>query len=284
MAWHELALVGLRRSLLTPTSNRLFAAGAAGLQEDHLPGQAPAPRQPWDTGPEPTPTLRMVVRAWFENPDQEAIAAKFSDLEATIVWSPVDEVDWETQWRAHFQPIRISDRLTIAPPWDAPEGALVIEPGQGFGTGAHPTTRMALAEVDRLADGLETCIDVGCGSGILAIAAARLGLQAVGVDVEEPAIRDAVVNAETNGVTCDFSTTPADELSGPADLVLGNLHAELIVALSVDLVRLTGSYLVLAGILADREHLVRSQMDAQLKLVRREQDGEWIGLTYQVRS
>ena len=283
MAWHELALVGLRRSLLPPTSKRLFAAGAAGLQEDHLPGQAPAPQQPWDTGPPPKPTLRMVVRAWFEDADQDAITASLTDLEATVVWSPVDEVDWETQWRVHFKPIRISDRLTIAPPWDAPEGALVIEPGQGFGTGAHPTTRMALAEVDRLSDGLQTTIDVGCGSGILAIAAARLGLQAVGIDVEEPAIRDAIANADTNGVVCDFSTTMASDLPGAAELVLGNLHAELIVMLADDLIRLTGNYLVLAGILAEREHKVRTVMDPALALVQRVQDGEWVGLTYQVR-
>ena len=283
MAWHELALVGLRRSLLTPTSERLFAAGAAGLQEDHLPGQAPEPQQPWDTGPPPKPTLRMVVRAWFENANQDAITASLSDVEATVVWSTVDEVNWETQWRAHFKPIRISDRLTIAPPWDAPEGALIIEPGQGFGTGAHPTTQMALAEVDRLADGLQTSIDVGCGSGILAIAAARLGLQAVGVDVEEPAIRDAITNAKQNGVLCDFSTTLASDLPGTADLVLGNLHAELIVMLADDLIRLTGNYLVLAGILAEREHKVRMVMDPALALIQRVQDGEWVGLTYQVR-
>lgn len=280
MAWVALELPGLPRTQLKAVSERLFALGASGLQEDDLPGQAPPPRQPWDKGPRPKPPPALLLRAWFEEPDRPAIEAALADLGLPLRWEDVEEVDWEARWRESFKPLRISDRLTVAPPWDAPAGAVLIEPGQGFGSGEHPTTQQALHALDALADGCETALDVGSGSGILALAAAHLGLQVRGVDVEESAVRDAQANAARNGLEVPFSTTPVARLTDPADLVLANLHAELIVALAADLVRLTGRWLVLAGILEDRERLVRERLDPELTLAHREQDGEWVSLRY----
>lgn len=277
--WWELRLIGLPRRDVDAQSPRLFALGASGLQEDWLPGTEPPPRQPWDTGPPPPLPDRIVLRAWFEDPDRAAIEGAL-DTTAELAWAPVEEVDWEAAWKASFQPIQITERLVIAPPWDAPEGALIIEPGLGFGSGTHPTTRMALAAVDELAEGLDSALDVGCGSGVLAIAAARLGLRVAGIDVDEPSIRDAIANAERNAVSGDFSTTPIDRLEGTWDLVLGNLHGELIAALADDLVRVTGRWLVLAGILDDREELVRAAIGDRLELADRVTDGRWVGLRY----
>ncbi|MCB9687212.1 MAG: 50S ribosomal protein L11 methyltransferase [Alphaproteobacteria bacterium] len=273
-----LVLTGLPRAQLDTVSERLFALGATGLQEDYLPGEAPAPRQPWDTGKPPPEPAKLVLRAWFTDPDQRSVerAMRPHLRGASTAWEEVEERDWEAEWRASFRPIPVSPRITVAPPWDAPEGALIVEPGQGFGTGEHPTTVQALRAVDALADGRRTALDVGCGSGILAIAAARLGLSARGIDVEEPAIRDAIRNAEANGVVVAFDTTPVAELTDPADLVLANLHAELVAALAADLVRLCGDRLVVAGVLADREHLVVAALDGALTLVHREQDGDWV--------
>ena len=280
----ELQLSGLPRGDLVSVSQRLFSLGASGLQEDHLPGQAPPPPQPWDTGPPPAATPRMVVRAWFEDPDPQRISAELADVRAEIGWSPVPDTDWEVSWRAGFTPIHISESLTIAPPWDAPDGALIIAPGQGFGTGSHPTTVQMLEAIVTLAPGLDTALDLGCGSGILALAAASLGLEAQGVDVETAAIADATANAARNELPVNFSTTPISELSTPADLVLANLHAELIVHFADDLVRLTGQWLVLAGILDTRERTVRAALDPRLQLTSRLQDGEWISLHYRAKT
>lgn len=280
MSFTALELVGLPRTALDAASERLFALGATGLQEDFLPGETPPPRQPWDKGARPKPPSRLVLRAWFESPDRSEVEAALADLSVELRWEEVVEVDWEARWRESFPPLRISDRLVVAPPWDVPEGAMILEPGQGFGSGEHPTTRQALAAVDALADEVETVIDVGSGSGILALAAAHLGCRASGVDIEASAVADALQNAARNGLDVPFSTTPVSKLRDPADLVLGNLHAELIVQLHHDLVRLTGTWLVLAGILADREQLVREALDARLELVHREQDGEWVSLRY----
>jgi ribosomal protein L11 methyltransferase len=221
-----------------------------------------------------------VVTAWFEDPDTAAVDRLLDDVAPTRAWAPVEDIDWEARWRASFQPIQVSPRLLVAPPWDAPDNALIIEPGLGFGSGTHPTTRSALVAVDALADGLQTALDVGCGSGILGIAAAKLGMEVEGIDVDEPSVRNAIYNAELNAVSATWSTQPVQQLTTARDLVLGNLHAELIAALATDLVRLTGHWLVLAGILVEREHLVREAIDPHLHLHLRSVDGEWVGLRY----
>lgn len=221
-----------------------------------------------------------MVLAWFEDPDLAALQQQLRDLPVETRWSTVEEVDWQAAWRATIHPLRITERLVVAPPWDAPPGALILEPGSGFGSGTHPSTRMALIAVEDLAPGLSTALDVGCGSGILGIAAARHGLQVEGIDVEETAIVDARANAARNQVDADWSTRPVHLLEGRRDLVLGNLHAELIVRLAPDLIRLTGRWLVLAGIIVDREPLVRAAMDPHLTLDHRVEDGEWVGLRY----
>jgi ribosomal protein L11 methyltransferase len=288
MAWHELT-VDLPRGLVDRASGVLFSLGAAGLQEDWLPGEAPPPRQPWDRGPAaPLPALQR-VRTWFEDPDRDAINARLVAAlpEARPAWSAVAEQDWEESWKQHFPVLEVSPRLVVAPPWEASPGALIVEPGQGFGTGHHPTTRAVLRAVDALApggardQGLTTALDVGCGSGILAIAAARLGLTAAGMDIDPVAVDDARRNAERNGVDVEFSTTPVERCA-PADLVLGNLHAELAAHLAPGLLQVTRRWLVLAGILADREGLVREAF-VSLELVEREADGEWLCLWYRRR-
>lgn len=285
MGWVELQLV-VDRELLPRASDTLFSLGASGLQEDHLPGEAPAPRQPWDTGPPPPASARVLLRAWFEDPDEQAIitvlTADLPELAAHSgpVWTPVVEQDWDAQWRAGFTPIRISDRLTVAPPWDAPDGAVLIEPGRGFGSGQHTTTRQALQALDMLAEEVGTVLDVGCGSGVLALAAASLGLSAEGIDIDEEAVQDAQENAARNGISLPFSTAPLHAVRGSFDLVLANLYAEVLLSLADELVTHTGRYLVLAGVLADREQRVCERFARDLTLVRRDLDGEWVCLVW----
>jgi ribosomal protein L11 methyltransferase len=279
MAWTELCLT-IHRDQLDAVSARLFELGTSGLQED---AAEPARlQQIWELGPAPTPAEVVLVRAWFEDPQrsgiEHALAAAFPGV--TPIWVEVPDVPWEEAWKAEHRPLQVSERIVIAPPWDAPPGSIVIEPGQGFGTGQHPTTRQILRALDALADGVETVLDVGCGSGLLSLAAARLGLRAHGVDVEAPAVEEARQNALRNRVEVSFATTPVAELSEPADLVLANVHAEVLLRLAADLVRLTGRWLVLGGILEDREERVREAF-ARLTLVGREQDGRWVSLRYE---
>ena len=284
MSWREVRIAPLGRARLQLVTGALFALGTSGTQESELPGTERAPRQPWDTGPEPPLPDRVALVAWFDDPDvaviERALRSVLAPEDGAPVWADTESVDWEAQARSAFAPIRISARLVVAPPWDAPPGALVIEPGQGFGTGAHPSTRQALAAIDALDPVPRTVLDVGCGSGILALAAARLGAAATGVDIAPESIREARANAIANGLTATFSDAPLDSFRDPFELVVGNLHAELIAQLAPDLERLTAQRLVLAGILADREHLARAAITT-LALAQRSVDGEWVSLQYE---
>lgn len=278
--WVELRLSGLPRSALHDTSDLLFDLGAAGLREDWMPGAAPPPAQPWDAprpDPEPDP---LVLTAWFEDPDQERIRMATRDLPAECHWAPLEDVDWSAIGQQGFEPVRISDRLVVAAPWNAPPGALLIEPGIGFGTGHHTTTRQALRAVDQLSEAPHhTMLDIGCGSGVLALAAARFGLVAHGVDIEPEAVERARAHAVLNGLDVAFDTTPVNRLSTPHDLVVANLHAEAVAHLAADLRRLTSHTLVVAGILAEKESGVHAAL-APLVLRHREHEGDWVCLWF----
>ncbi|MBN2801212.1 MAG: 50S ribosomal protein L11 methyltransferase [Deltaproteobacteria bacterium] len=280
MTWAELTLI-VPRGELPATSALLHQLGAAGLQEDFLPGETPPYRQPWDTGPDAPLPPRALLRAWFEDPQQAPIDAALQRAgRGEPTWSAVAETDWEQAWRAGFEVLTVGE-VIIAPPWEeVPAHAVIIEPGQGFGTGRHPTTRGALEGLVAIAPQVQTVLDVGSGSGVLALAAARLGKRAWGIDNDEDAVRDAIANAARNDLDVRFTGDPIASLTEPADLVLANLFAEALLSMRDDLLRLTGRWLVLAGILADREHLVRGAFDRALKLEERRLDGEWVCLWY----
>lgn len=178
----------------------------------------------------------------------------------------VPDRDWVTASQAQFTPIEVGRRLLITPSWHvddaaaasrtAPDGRLriVLDPGLAFGTGSHPTTRLCLQWLDEHLRPGDTVIDYGCGSGILAIAAARLGAAGVvGVDIDPQAVASAADNARINGVAIDVRATTA-ATPAPADVVVANILSsplKVLAPLLAGLVRPGGS-LVLAGLL-DRQ-------------------------------
>ena len=176
----------------------------------------------------------------------------------------VAEQDWVRASRDQLAPIRVSPRLWIVPSWhEAPEpGAvnIVLDPGLAFGTGHHPTTRMCLRWLERVVRGGETVLDFGCGSGILAIAAMKLGAaRADGVDIDGQALLAARRNAMHNRVQATFHSA-ADALRRPAVIVVANILARPLVVLAPLLARLTAQHgrLALAGLLAEQAGEVRS--------------------------
>lgn len=283
MAWLELVVRPVPRAHIEALSEALWASGVAGVQERDPPEHARPPRQPWDTHPPPPPPPWVELVAWLDDQEQVRAEAAVRALlpEATLTTSAVPDTDWEAESQRSFRPVRISDRLTVAPPWDAPPGAVIVEPGVGFGTGDHPTTRAALTLLERLAGPGVRTLDVGCGSGILAVAAASLGAHAEGIDIEADAVEAARVNAARNGLHVPFSTTPLHRVPGRFALVLANLHAELLVLLADEILRHTDHHLVLAGILDDREEGVRARYDAALGApLQRLHDAPWVALHY----
>lgn len=282
--WAELRVV-VDRAAVELASGLLMAMGAMGVQEDLLPGEAQRFLQPWEKGPPPPPPARNLLRAWWPAegfPDRFTTIAEELAGRAGVgapVWESIQDEDWGETWKRSFHRLIVSERLAVSPPWEAQPGDLIIEPGLAFGTGEHPTTRACLEGVARLAVAGGTCLDVGCGSGVLALAAARLGMRAWGVDTDPDAVRSSHEAAAMNGLEARFDGTPLERVEGRFDLVVANLFAEVIAALAPHLKRVTGRHLVLAGILADRGHLVERAL-ADMRLVARRQDGDWLSLEY----
>lgn len=227
----------------------------------------------------------------------------------------IQETDWAEAWKEHFQPLRVGRHLLIVPAWwqgeAEPQQTVVrIDPGMAFGTGTHPTTQLCLEAIeDILAGGHErgsedsqpvstkstipAMIDLGCGSGILAIAALKLGVPyALGVDIDRQAVEATRQNAALNGVldrlVCGVGSV-AEVLAGEfslreAPLVVANILAPVLVRLLQgglsDLVSRDG-VLILSGILeAQGEEVVAAAEARRLQLVERRQMGEWVALVF----
>jgi ribosomal protein L11 methyltransferase len=203
----------------------------------------------------------------------------------------VEEADWAEAWKAHFHVIRLGRRLVIKPSWlrhrrAGDEVVIDLDPGMAFGTGLHPTTRLCLEALEERADRgpLGRTLDVGCGSGILAIAAIRLGATRVlGVDIDPVAIEATIANARHNRVgrrvRAREGTLPTDE--GPFDVVLANLVAGVLIEHAANLAAELGSEgtLIASGIFIDREPDTRAALEgAGLEIVGRWHESDWVAL------
>lgn len=204
------------------------------------------------------------------------------------------EEDWANAWKAHYQPVRVGNRVVVRPPWRAYEpepGDIVIEldPGMAFGTGTHPTTRLCMLELEREIEPDTRVLDVGTGSGVLAIAALKLGAAAVdAVDIEPVSVRAARENRDRNGVHGQLrieagSVGANGPFEGTYDLVLANIIARILIELGDGLVSHVppGGTLVLSGIIESKEEAVREFFDGRgLLFVRRSAIEDWISLVY----
>jgi len=210
------------------------------------------------------------------------------------VVSVVRNEDWANNWKVHFKPVRIGERLVIKPTWEEYqelEGDLVIriDPGMAFGTGAHPTTRMCLESLERICFNEnggklpDAVLDVGTGSGVLSIAAALMGAARItAVDIDPEAVRVTRENLELNGVedVVEASTTSLGDLPGEYGVVVANILAEELVRLAGQLTEKVapGGWLILSGILTEKEAFVCAGFPS-LTLTENPKEAEWSCLT-----
>ena len=188
----------------------------------------------------------------------EAAAAVGLEQVPAYTLEAVAEQNWVQLTQSQFDPIKVSDRLWIVPSWhESPDPAavnLILDPGMAFGTGSHPTTRLCLEWLERQVSADCSVLDYGCGSGILAIAAARLGAGKVaGVDIDPQAVEAANANAERNGVSALFADS-AEPVAGEYDLVVANILSNPLRVLAPAIcahVR-SGGRLALSGILREQ--------------------------------
>jgi ribosomal protein L11 methyltransferase len=233
---------------------------------------------------------------------------------------PLEEEDWANAWKQHYTIQRIGTRTVIVPSWleytpQPDDIVLRLDPGMAFGTGLHPTTQLCVGFIEQhITPGMQV-LDLGCGSGILAIAAARLGATVLALDTDSIAVTATRENVERNDVaglvsvaegslgggaaldhwlcptsddrppTIDDSDNQSSVVSGQQsfDLIVANIIARVLSALAIDIagaLRSNGT-LIASGIIADREHeVVAAFAEAGLVPLERSQEGDWVALVY----
>jgi ribosomal protein L11 methyltransferase len=280
-AWLSVS-IELDRELVPLFTAGVLKHGAGGVEEQPADGETLRLTQPWEKASREAAPARCRVTAWVDPDVREALQATLSnDFNLSdLDFREAIEEDWEDMWKQHHHRIPISDTLTISPPWEAQPGDLIIPPGNAFGIGDHPTTRACLEAIDELTEGLSTCLDVGCGSGILALAAARNGLSAEGIDTDPISVRAAEENASTNSLTVRFSTNTLSHFKTPRDLIVANLFAEVLSEMAPELIRLTGQHLVLAGIMESKASSLMEIISPHLTLVSANTTDGWTCLRY----
>ena len=257
------------------------------------------------------PFARM--RIFFEDAAQTeaAKAALQAALDIVGVDAPIEvgeiaDDDWKLAYRRHFKTEEIGNRLLIVPEWEledvlrkrdmasgqAKRTIITLDPGMAFGTGKHETTRACLEYIDELAPvsggGIQSFLDMGCGSGILSIAAAKLGYGPVrGFDVDQEAVKASFENAEKNGVSVEFikfalgralasSPSPSTPVSGSYDLVAANILGPLLIRFADEIVPCVGKRIIISGILTDLYPEVLSAYEAHgLREISHKTFGEW---------
>ena len=270
---HPFVTIRVRPEQLEIAQLRLWELGAAGLEErdettlvrESVPGQ-------------------VVVIAAFPNDAaaQHALTVIREEYDAEIIHVPNE--DWATEWRRGFTAQRIGRRLLLHPSWETEQSGpddvvLTIDPENAFGSGDHETTRLVLQMLDHRVAGDERVLDVGCGSGVLSIAALLLGAaSAVAVDIDEDAVVVARRNAEINGVASriEASSRPLGDIDGFYDIVLANIETRVLIHMPDPLrARIApGGLLVLSGILrGERDELLTAY--APMRLEECLEEGEW---------
>lgn len=258
----------------------LFELGALGVEE----------RDATTLDKPLTPGAEVMLVASFESEEEarEAIAT-LAELEPPHVGRLEFVVGdaWRDAWRAHFKPTRIGTRLVVRPSWEPFEAALddvvlTIDPGRAFGTGTHETTRLVLTEIDARVRGGESVLDVGAGTGILAVAALLFGARsAICIDNDADTVGVVVETAERNAVAerVDAGTTPLEEVRGTFDFVLANIEARVLIPLAsaVSARVAPGGTLVLSGILVGQEDDVIAAYSG-LRCEARPTMGEWAAI------
>lgn len=230
---------------------------------------------------------------------RDTFEEKFGDREDivyTLDFYELDDEDYQNSWKKYLYPEKVSEKFVVKPTWreyEAEEGEFVIEldPGRAFGTGSHPTTSLCMKMMEKYVREGESLIDVGTGSGILMVAAEKLGAEEIwGVDIDEMAVEVALENLELNKV--DMTKTKVFEgdlvkvVNGKKfDILVANILADVILLLLDDVEKVvkTGGLAIFSGIIDDKKWLVENKVkELGFDIIDTMQDGEWCSLTVRV--
>lgn len=322
MKWHEITIhtTEVATEMISNLIHELGAGGVAIEESGTLNKERDTTYgKLYDKPLNDIPEGRAVIQGYFdETMDMEVVMAELQervveleqfDIDTgnpTYSLKLVDDEEWATAWKQYFKPIRVTDRLTIKPTWEeyaATENEIIIEldPGMAFGTGTHATTTLCLQMLEKHMQGGEDVIDVGTGSGVLAIAAAKLGArQVLAVDLDPVAIHSANENTAQNQLEAQINVKLSDLLgvlkeseSGgdlnvhiPVQIVVANILAEIILLFVQDVydVLQPGGIYIASGIITSKEQLVEQAfVDANFEIIEKSYDGDWVAIVARKR-
>lgn len=313
MNWNEIS-VSTTTLAVEIISNIFIESGSKGVMiEDpsdfHLQGQDPLAwdymeKEVFDFGHE---DVRVI--GYFSS--EEDINEKISEIEKRLDYvksldldtgtleiykREVKQENWENEWKKYFNVQKVSNSIVIKPSWEeytAKEGEKIIDidPGMAFGTGTHETTRMCINAIEKYMNKGDSLIDIGCGSGILSIAAAHLGAEKViAVDLDKLAVKVSKENVDLNG----FSNTIdvrygdlTDVIDEKADVIVANIIADIIAKLSENIADFMkdGGYFISSGIINDKKDFVISKLkENNFDIIEENNDGEWNCIVSKVKS
>ncbi len=313
MNWNEIS-VSTTTLAVEIISNIFIELGSKGVMiEDpsdfHLQGQDPLAwdymeKEVFDFGHE---DVRVI--GYFSS--EEDINEKISEIEKRLDYVKSLELDtgtleifkkevkqenWENEWKKYFNVQKVSDSIVIKPSWEkytpkAGEKIIDIDPGMAFGTGTHETTRMCINAIEKYMNKGDSLIDIGCGSGILSIAAVHLGAKKViAVDLDKLAVKVSKENVDLNG----FSNTIdvrygdlTDVIDEKADVIVANIIADIIAKLSENIADFMkdGGYFISSGIINDKKDFVISKLkENNFDIIEENNDGEWNCIVSKVKS
>jgi len=245
----------------------------------------------------------MVV-VGLENPPAPDLADQIRQILAPLGLQPMTfetqshDDTWRDGWRAFFRPCRLSNRIGVRPPWEESAGTevdVIIDPGLAFGTGTHATTRGVMKCLDQWLGQRAPIhlLDIGCGSGILSIAAAHLGHRSTGVEIDESAVASARENVVRNGVEEHVTLIHGDAnaIEGRFPLVVANILAKILIEIAPTVLERCGGDLILSGLLPKQKADVLGAygvsavgQSGEMMLVDESQEGEWLVLLLRRRT
>ena len=300
MKWLELS-VRTPPEFVEPLSQIFYRYGHGGVAVEQEGGFNP------DEGETPSGDEWAVVTTYLpmnESLDERRgridvgvrLVAHVSDI-SPLQERVVEEEDWQNAWKEHFHPIRVSRRITICPTWREytprdSEAVIMLDPGMAFGTGHHPTTRMCLERLDELVTPGVDVLDVGCGSGVLSIAAARLGARHVfGLEIDSVAVNVAKRNVRDNGVSHTVrvvqGTLPhTDVKQSSYGIAVANISAKVVSEIAPYLagaVRDGGKVIASGILLENKDGVVDALSAAGADLEETHVDGDWVALVAGVK-
>ncbi|UCZ54488.1 50S ribosomal protein L11 methyltransferase [Bacillus shivajii] len=310
MKWSEIC-IHTTQEAVEPVSNILHEAGASGVviedPDDLYKERDTSLGEVYELSPDDYPDEGVIVKAYlpvnsFLGETVEEIKEAINQLlvynidlgHNQVTVSEVNEEEWATAWKKYYKPVKISDRITITPTWEEYEKVhddeLIIEldPGMAFGTGTHPTTVLSIQALERHLKKNDSVVDVGTGSGVLSIAAAKLGASKIlALDLDEVAVTTAKLNIKLNknqDVITVEQNNLLDGVRDEPDVIVANILAEVIVRMTDDAFKSLkpGGKLVTSGIIqGKREQVKDAILNSGFELLEIVEMEDWLAMVAQ---